>query len=177
MTLTVETGAGLSSADALVSVDYATTYHAAIGNTAWASATTDAQEKAIRRATAYLDKMPWSGLRTHGRDQALAWPRGGVIDAEGNGINNDEIPAELQQACAEVALQELSDPGSMTPTVTLASDQIAKREKIGEIEVEYSVGSTSVEARRPVLTKVNALIGQFMIAARSNPLVGRSIRV
>lgn len=176
MSLTVETGAGLVDADALVSVAVADAYHSAIGGSAWAAATTDAKEQAIRRATAYLSGLSWAGLRTHGRLQALAWPRGGVLDREGYGIDSGEIPIEVQRACAEVALQEMASPGSMTPAVTPASEPLTKREKVGEIEVEYAVGSVSVEARRPVLTKVNALIGQFL-AVQGNPLVGGSFRV
>lgn len=175
MALTVETGSGSATADALVSVADADAYHTAIGNAAWAAASTDGKEQAIRRATAYLSSLAWDGLRSRGRDQALAWPRGGVVDREGYGIDSYTVPVEIKNACAEIALQELASPGSMTPVVTPADDKVAKREKIGDIEVEYAIGSYGPDAHRAVLTKVQALIGPFLM--RSNPLSGGSMRV
>lgn len=175
MTLTVENGEGLAIADALVSVAGADAYHEAIGHTAWAAASTDGKEQAIRRATAYLSSLPWAGLRRRGRDQALGWPRCGLMDREGYGIDADTVPPEIVNACAEIALQELASPGSMTPVVTPADDKVAKREKIGELEIEYAIGSFGPDAHRAVITKVQALIGPFL--SRGNPLSGGSMRV
>ncbi|MFA7308193.1 MAG: DnaT-like ssDNA-binding protein [Hyphomicrobium sp.] len=175
MALTVETGAGLSNADALISLAGADAYHLALEHSTWTGADAD-KEAAIRRATSYLsNSVIWSGVRTRARDQALAWPRAGMIDREGYGIGSDEIPIEIERAAAELALQELVSPGSMAATVT-ASDAV-KREKIGQIEVEYANAMATAAAHIPVLTIVRDLIAPFISskAAASN-LVGESYR-
>lgn len=175
MALTVETGTGSSSADALDSLANVDAYHTARGNAAWTG--TDAlKEAAIRRATAFLSSaFSWQGLRTHGRDQALAWPRSGVVDREGYGIVSDTIPIEIRQALAEIALRELVTPGSMTPD--FAANELAKREKVGEIEIEYALANLTAEAARPVLLVVKDLVGQFMAkTAASASIVGIAVR-
>ncbi len=178
MALTVEGGSGLPSADALISVLDATAYHAARGNAEWASGSYSEgdREAAIRRATAFLsNSFTWAGLRTHARNQALAWPRSGVVDQEGNGIDSDEIPIEVSDACAEIALRELVSPGAMNPDFT--SSELVKREKIGQIEVEYALRSANADAQRPVLLLVRDMISQFLKAGSGNPIVGKSFRV
>lgn len=178
MALVVEDGTGKADADALISVLDATAYHAGRGNAEWASATYDEsdRETAIRRATAFLsNSFTWAGLRTHARNQALAWPRSGVVDQEGNGIKSDEIPIEVSDACAEIALRELVTPGAMNPDFT--SSDLVKREKIGAIEVEYALSNTSADAQRPVLLVVRDMVSQFLKAGAGNSIVGTSFRV
>lgn len=125
MTLIVEDGTGLSSAESYVSVATATTYHAALGNTAWATATlVEADvEVALRRATQYID----SHYRFRGEPltstQALAFPRD---------LGLTWPIRRLTHATCELALRALSG--------TLHADQddrAVTREKIGPIEVDY----------------------------------------
>lgn len=175
MALIVETGAGLADADALISVEFADSYHVANGNVAWTGTDAD-KETAIRRATAFVSAgFNWSGIRTKGRAQSLSWPRSGVVDREGYGILSHEIPVELKQAVAEVALRELVEPGTMTPDFK-ASDQV-KREKVGQIEVEYLNANTSASSIKPVLPLVNDLIGQFLAQGGGSAIAGGSYRV
>jgi hypothetical protein len=173
--LIVETGAGLPNADALISVAFADAYHQALGNTAW-TGDDAAKEGAIRRATAFMsNSYVWAGNRTKGRAQSLAWPRAGVEDAECYGIKIDEIPIEVKNATAEVALRELVSPGSMNPDFTASA--AVKREKVGQLEVEYANASISADAQRPVLMAVRDMIGQFLKAGGGNSLVGEAYRV
>lgn len=175
MTLTVEDGTGLSNADAFASLSFVDAYHATYGNSTWTGEDAD-KEAAIRRATAYLsNSYTWAGLRSHNRDQALAWPRSGVCDNEGNGIDSNEMPVELLNATAEVALRELVTPGSMSPDF-VASDQV-KREKIGQIEVEYSSAKRTAEELRPVVTIVRDLIGAFLKNGGISSISGMTYRV
>lgn len=165
MALTVETGTGSATADALISVDYADDYHAARGNTDWTGSKA-LKEAAIRRATNYISTaIHWMGTRTRAREQALSWPRAGVVDREGYGIASDTIPVEIKAAVAEIALREFVTPGMMTPDFTASA--AVKREKVGDLEVEYLNASTSAEAVRPVLLVVNDLIGQFVAGSLS----------
>lgn len=175
MTLTVETGVGLANADALISVEFADDYHSANGNVTW-TGDDAAKEVAIRRATVFVSAgFNWAGVRTKGRAQSLSWPRSGVVDKEGYGILSYEIPVELKQAVAEVALRELVEPGSMTLDFK-ASEQV-KREKVGQIEVEYLNASTSSASIKPVLSLVNDLIGQFLCGNGGSSISGKSVRV
>lgn len=174
MTLTVETGTGSASSDALVSIATADAYHTARGNATWTGADAD-KETAIRRATGVLNGYAWQGLRTHGRDQALAWPRSGVIDREGYGILSDQIPVEIVNACCELALRELVTPGTLTPDL-IPADSV-KREKVGPLEVEYANPAMSVSAARLQVSVIGPLIDQFLMKGAGNMLAGSSYRV
>lgn len=170
MALTVETGAGLAAADAFVSVADCDTYHTGLGNSDWAGST-EAKEGAIRRATALLSSAyRWAGLRSHGRSQALAWPRAGCVDLEGYGIASDAVPREIVSACCEIALREIVTPGAMTPDV-VAADAV-KREKVGTLEVEYVGTASSATAHRPTILRVDELVAPFL-ASQASGLFGR----
>ncbi|HEY8066627.1 MAG TPA: DnaT-like ssDNA-binding protein [Methylosinus sp.] len=173
--LTVETGSGLPGADALASVANCDAYHAARGNAAWTGADAD-KEAAIRRATAYLSRsVTWAGLRTHGRAQALAWPRASCTDLEGYGIRSDEIPIEIVSACAELALIELETPNALAPVIV--PSEAIKREVIGQIETEYANPLAGAEEHRAVSAMVRDLIAPFVCRGGGSPIVGTSYRV
>ena len=174
MALTVETGSGLSTSDALASVSAADAYHAALGNAEWTGADAD-KEAAIRRATSFMcHALAWAGLRSHGRSQALAWPRSGCLDIEGYGIASDVIPIEVTNACAEIAMRELVSPGSMSPDVVIADS--VKREKVGPIETEYTAAAQSAVAHRPTLLLVREMLAPFL-ASRGADIFGKAVRV
>lgn len=174
MTLTIENGVGLPDADALISLAACNTYHVAKGNAAWAGADAD-KESAIRRATAYLSRsVAWAGVRTHGRAQALAWPRSGCVDIEGYGIASSEIPVEVIDACAELALIELEAPGAMSPVVT--PSEAVKSETIGRISVEYANPLAGAEAHRAVSATVRDLLAPFVCRNGSSLIVGKLYR-
>ena len=142
----------------------ADSYHAARGNAAWMAGDFTSREAALIRASSYLTSLSWIGTRTDGRSQALAWPRTGVVDAEGNDLASDELPAEVRDACIEIALREVASPGVMAPDVTMSA--AVKREKIGEIEVEY-LGTASASSAVPVVTAISGLIDQFLVSPNS----------
>lgn len=174
MALVVEDGSGLPNADAFIGVAYADAYHAAMGNTTWTGDNV-LKEGAIRRGTAFLSSAyQWQGSKREGRPQALAWPRVGVTDREGWGVDYASVPIEIQKATAEVALRELIAPGSMNPDFTQA--EMVKREKVGQIEVEYLNSSTSADAKRPVLLVVRDMIGQFLARCGGSALAGATYR-
>lgn len=174
MSLTVEDGTVVADADALASLAFVDAYHLALGNSTWTGDDAD-KEAAIRRATAFMsNSYSWQGIRTSGRSQGLAWPRSGVVDQEGYGIDSDEIPIEVQNAVAEIALRELVTPGTMNPDFT--QSETVKREKVGSLEVEYLNSSTSADAQRPVLLVVRDMISQFLVNGGTNTISGRTVR-
>lgn len=149
MALIVETGAVVVGAESYISVADATTYHANMGNAAWAALTTAQMEAYLRQATQYMIqayRYRWAGYRFTG-GQALDWPRSYVPipDAvSGYGpyvamVAPTVVPQEVKHACAELALRAISGP--------LLADlgQMKKRVKVGPIETEYSEFSPQVK--------------------------------
>ncbi|MDR6632349.1 hypothetical protein J2X72_001133 [Phyllobacterium sp. 1468] len=144
-------------------VQYATDHGYAIPQGA-----TDAQiEAAMLRGSLVIDRYEpkFSGARTGGYNQDRAWPRTGAVTYYGQAIPSDAIPQPIIDASYEASFLELITPGSLSPVVT--GNSVTKREKVGELEVEYAVSSRSstadvVAASTPVATTIEGLLWQFM---------------
>ena len=124
-TLIVETGAGLSNANSYATLAEANTYHETrLHVSDWTSASDANKETALMWATRSIDNMiHWNGAVSTD-DQALQWPREGVIDRNGNAIENDEIPTFLKYATSEFA------------RLLIASDRMADSDTAGFKELE-----------------------------------------
>jgi hypothetical protein len=158
MSLTVETGAGIPTANAFITrasfIAWATDYYPAI--TVTNDATTDS---AIMRASLWLSTFPeWDGEQTYGRGgQGLALPRTGMTDCNGDDVASNAIPVEAQNAVCYASLAEYVKPGVLTPTVTPGAQK--KRVKADVVEVEYFDSSGDpTELMRPVLTSIRDLL-------------------
>lgn len=154
MALIVEDGSGLATAESFCSVADADARHTAMGNTAWTG--TDAvKESALRRATAYMEqayRSRWRGTKLL-RAQSLSWPRYGAT-ADGYTIDSNVVPADVANACADLALRGL--------TTSLAEDETRAviREKVGPLETEYDAfGSQSVRYRAVDMMLAPYLLG------------------
>jgi hypothetical protein len=104
MALTVIATPGAADANSYATVEESDAYHEALLYASdWTNATTATKEAALVCATRLLDEQcEWRGTKaTNG--QALRWPRGGVYDVDGVGIDNDVIPPNLKRATAELA--------------------------------------------------------------------------
>lgn len=129
--------------------------------------TTDAQiVAAMLRGSLVIDRYEpkFSGTRTGGYNQERAWPRTGAVTYYGQEIPADVVPQPIINASYEAAFLELINPGSLSPVVT--GNSIAKKEKVGELEVEYAVSSSTssadvVAAATPVVTIIDGLLWQF----------------
>lgn len=133
------------------------------------SGDTATKQAAIDRAQAYLDSLSWLGRKTGGREQLEAWPREAAFDVDGFEIADDEIPIEVIYAASVLSIVELATPNLLTPSVTL--NQIAIREKVGQIEVEYAK-TGGVNSARPQITRAldyikPLLVGQTQFLARA----------
>lgn len=130
--------------------------------------TTDAQiAAAMLRGSLVIDRYEpkFSGTRTGGYNQERAWPRTGAVTYYGQAIPSDVVPQPIINASYEASFLELTNPGSLSPVVT--GNSVTKREKVGELEVEYAVSSSSssadvVAAATPVVTIIDGLLWQFM---------------
>lgn len=155
MALNVETGSGSASADSYASLADATAWHAARGATAWAAIASDAlREQALVRATQYMVQVyrqRWAGRRMTAT-QALDWPRYmvPVIDAPGGyGLYpayypQDTVPAEVRNACCELALSAAA--GDLAPNIGRLKESV----EIGPIKTTYS-------ATAPAFTRYRAV--------------------
>ncbi|HET9819646.1 MAG TPA: DnaT-like ssDNA-binding protein [Rhodanobacteraceae bacterium] len=166
MTLVTESGAGLADAESFASVDFATAYHAARGNAAWAPATDDAKESALRKATEYLQQV--HGLRWKGErmlsTQALDWPRWGAI-VDNVEVGYDSVPNAIQKACASLALRALSAPLAPDIQRETASESIA-----GAVAVTYREGAPAYVRYR----EIDGLLARYLRAGNSGLMVTRA---
>jgi len=132
MAFVVETGAGLSDANAYISVEDANAYHVDRGNVAW-TGTESQKQVAIVKATQYLEAAyTWITGYRGTATQRLNWPRHEAYDNEDWAFDIDEIPRQVQEATAELALKAL------TMDLLPALERTPKREKLGPLEVEYA---------------------------------------
>jgi hypothetical protein len=171
MALIVEDGTGKSDANALVSLAEVTAYHLLRGNAAWAAIATDAlKEAAIVKATDYIGqvyRLRWSGYR-FSDTQALDWPRFEVPRKDSVSIWSywpyDEVPTEVKNACAELALKASTD--ELSPDL----GQGVVREKVDVIEVEYDKYSP----QSPRYTAIDRLLAPFLSGSSASRTVVRS---
>jgi len=168
MALITEDGTGLVGAESYVSEAYSLTYHAAIGISTWATITQAQREQALRRATDYMEqayRLRWAGYRRTDT-QALAWPRSYVPRPDtaanayyGSGVGyyaHDSVPAEVQKACASLALRAAAGE--------LLSDQTQRKSSvtIGPISTTYEAGSKL----NTTYTEIDALLRPLMKSGR-----------
>lgn len=156
MSLIVEDGTGLSTAEAYISVADAGTYLGNRGDTSWAAATTAAKEAALRAATDYMIQTfrpLWQGYRMT-QAQALDWPRAGVV-VDGFEVATDVVPTEVARACAEYALRVLAGDELLPDR---ASGGQVVRERVDVIETEYLPGSSPA----PSFPAVDRMISPFL---------------
>lgn len=141
--LIVEDGSIVADANSYITYDYALSYHALRGNSAWAAASDADRQYAIIRATQAIDsiyKSKWKGSPTEYGTQELEWPRQNVI-VNGAELDDDLIPAAIKKAVCEAALRELASANSMTPDLERGGE--IKRVKADVVEVEYMEGANS----------------------------------
>jgi len=114
MAFEVQTQAGTLTANAYCSVQFFKDYHSDRGNTIPSTAGNKDIERAIVRASDYLDgRFNFIGEKVQ-TEQRLKWPR---LDAEDRFSRvRFGVPHEVQEACADYALISLSSTLNPTPT-------------------------------------------------------------
>lgn len=144
--IVVETGSGSVSSNSYVSAANLTTYATDRGITL-----TGTPEVLLIKAMDYIESLPFAGYKNT-QAQALQWPRSAVIiDGFYHPINT--IPQLLIDALCELVIgidggtNPLSNQGRQTT-----------REKIGEIEIEYTPGSRAQTYLTAAHSKISKLI-------------------
>lgn len=120
-----------------------------------------------QRGSAYVDGVygaRFPGTPAGGYAQERAWPRDDAQTSAGEDIPSDQVPTAIIEASYAAALYEAENPGALAVAVTGGAS--IKREKVGPIETEYFEGKGDAVANAtPVLTMVEGLLTQFLVAA------------
>lgn len=168
MSLIVEDGTGLSTAESYASVAECDTYLANNGITIWAPLLTVEKEQALRRATHFMlqvYRVQWKGQRVNAT-QSLDWPRWNVQLPDLFGTVNayvpyNQIPATLKNATSELAL--IAAAGDLN--LTLAQNIISKA--VGPLKVVYD--KDSPQQKR--YTYVNQMLSIYITGRASGAMV------
>jgi hypothetical protein len=101
---------------------------------AWTALTSDEKDAALNEATKWLETLCWKGERCD-PTQSLAWPR--KIAGAGCCVSADctTLPSAIVHATAELALALHQNKTAIIGTGAAA--QLVKRQKLGDLEVEY----------------------------------------
>lgn len=102
----------------------------------WNALADTAKDQALVMATRMIDRQSWLGAKTNS-EQALAFPRTGLTDKDGNTLPDDEVPQAVIDGQCELAL-------------ALAKDStVAENSSSGSNVKKVQAGSASVEYFRP----------------------------
>lgn len=149
MALIIETGMGVTGAQAYAdAVAYVAWHTAQFG--AAPTASTALIEAAVLRTVARLETLRWVGAKVGGRSQALAWPRKNALDAEGEDISETEVPAEVITAQHAMTAAEIESPGALAPNVTAFGKKVLN--KVDAIGWEVQKAPNTVDASRLQVT-------------------------
>lgn len=169
MALVVEDGSGVTGATSYISLVNARAFATARGKTL--SAVDATAEAALIKAMDVIEsyRARFQGAKVD-RDQALQWPRSGVV-VDGFSIDDDEIPTCLPQAQAALAIE------SQTTELFANSDgrQVVRERVEGAIEIEYSESGSS--APQPSFGLAEALLAPLFGSTSESNLFLRTVRV
>ena len=146
-TIIVEDGTIVAGANSYVSIADLDTYASDRGVTI-----TGTQADLIIQAMDYIESLQFIGLQLT-ENQALSWPRSDAVKKRIYWYDTDEIPQCLIDAVCETALAV--DAGN-SPLNNI--DRATKKEKVGDLEVEYKDGSASSTIVKKINAKLKALI-------------------
>jgi len=157
MAIILEDGSVVSGANSYVTAAELDAYAAERGITI-----TGDGEVLLHKAMDYLESTNFIGDR-YSRDQSLQWPRLNVY-IDGYAYDIDTIPQMLKDAqfAVAIAIGDDADPLSIITRET-------KREKVGEIEVEYKDSTVQAATARTIsaaLYKLTKSGGGFNVSVQ-----------
>lgn len=179
MAFTVETGTGMSDANAFITLEFFESYCADRGHSLLGSSAA-LKQQAIVRASDYVSRgLAWDGYPVNARNdtdgaQALAWPRYNVTDQYGYTVPSTVVPIEVQRATAEVAFAEWATPNVMAPSFT--PSEVLKSAGAGPAKVEFANPIMNSESVRKVLLIVMDHLGPLLSKNSGSSIYGRAVR-
>lgn len=136
---------------------------------AWAAATDADKDAAILWAAGLLDaSFDWDGSKRT-NEQAMRWPRGGLVDRDGVGIDPDTIPTFIEYANAEYALYLIGKDPLKLPSIL---GQGITRVRVDVISVEADPRAVSDLVPPSVMAYVS-FYGSLIESAKGGRTVGQ----
>lgn len=172
MTIVVEDGSGLAGSESYISVAAFKAYHKARGRTDAVDALEpSAIESSLRNATGYMRVYAtrWAGMRSTDT-QRLDWPRAYVPRAASlTGVTfywaAAAIPADVQEACAELAYLDATGTALQPP---VDAGYPMKRDRTGPLETEWD---TSRGYQGPRFPAIDSMLQPFFLAGTGSGMV------
>ena len=160
MPVVVIATAGDKTANSYATLDAGNTYHEGHSQGAlWTAESEDARNRALVTATRQMDVwFDWDGTVTF-EDQALLFPRTGVVGRKGYLLDSKTIPTIIRDATIELARSRLTDAGPVDD-----ADDI-KRLKAGPVDITFRDGKETFVIPEEVL---------IMVKHIGTPRIGRS---
>jgi hypothetical protein len=162
MPLILEDGTGLPGANSYASVEEADLYfltHPYYSDN-WDALGDPDRERLLVAASSQLDALiNWRGSIRYS-NQALGWPRVGVVDDEGRVIPTDIVPQRVKTAVFELAFS-LSRGDQYAPS----SSSSLERLKIDVIELQFAGSTTITPVPAPALLALRGL-GEYAFSSR-----------
>jgi len=156
----VEDGTGLTDSTSYISVDDADQYALDLGVTWLTGSDQKKKKQALNAAAQWIDEYfaPWKGYRSN-EDQALRWPREGVVDDDNYDIQSDEIPNKLKDATVEAAIY-WTDNGKLFPAADNGGQLSVSKIQIDVIKIEKEFTGSSKSAT--INAKIWNLLQDYM---------------
>jgi hypothetical protein len=159
MTITVEDGSIVTGANSYATEAQFNVHAAARGIALTGDNGTS--EQLLILAMDYIESQNFIGAKLT-KDQPLQWPRSGAV-VDGFDVEETEIPDDLIFAQLEAAIAIDAGNNPMAP-----KSRETKREKVGDIEVEYSDGAKDAVE----LVAVNARLAKLVVGGSSGSSAG-----
>lgn len=147
VTYVVEDGSGKSDANSYATIAEADAYMNDYKNlpAEWDTSTEVQKQVAMIRGTQYIEDLArgrFKGVQTS-EDQALQYPRDGVINESGYSIDHDEIPVQLKFSVFESALR-VRQGTSLVPDDTTGGGVKKELVEVGTVKIanEFFVSKT-----------------------------------
>ena len=192
MTLTIEDGSGVESADSYVTISEADEYIADWHDSPdWASMDSAAKERSLRRGARYIDSHRFAGWPTW-LDQRRAFPRTGIpreggyvghMDGGSPGLTGqaeagfhhcwpgDEVPQRVKEAQIEVALRDAQGE-DLLPDHDGAT---VERESKGVGSLKTDVAYRTPKSGRKTYEAIRALLQPFLSSSGGSGSLSRVI--
>lgn len=118
------------------------------------------------RGSAYVDgyEVYWTGQRTGGVMQELAWPRTGATVNCTQAIPSDVIPPAVVNASYRAAWLEASTPGILAGPVVTSGTRVKRQRVEGAVEREFfDDGKTEVGSGPSFIdSMIDGMLSQFV---------------
>lgn len=165
MTLTVETGSGLSNADSYNTLAEITTHLADYGDddAAYLALSTTEQEVRARNAFRFMGAAfatRWIGRRLLD-SQSAAWPRSGAVDNDEFAVGYNSVPARVKQAHAILTAKASS--AELLPDTAAGSGPLKSKE-VHAGPVGKSVTYAGVAVPYPTYNLVLGILSPLLVS-------------